>query len=438
MSALKAAASWTKQPLVKLNRFAIFAGLLVPATASAFEVKTAGGGTPLRWADGVVTVHVGLEDDPIVSGSARRAALAAMATFDDELQRMDATVALWDGGGSDSDAPVSIRWVTSGWEDDYQAEALAITITSYDPRDGRIEHASIVVNADRYTWIADDSDAMTHCSGAFDLQTVLTHELGHMLGLAHSDIPEATMFPSVGPCSSGKRRLTDDDVRAVEFLYLDTMLAATPKVIGCSVGADAPGQTGAGVLVVGMIGAALLLRRRLAVAIAPMAAILVAASGPAHATTLRRLSHDELGTGAAVVARGTVVAVASEDAGGNVYTDAHVLVTECWKGACGTMLRVRQLGGETATRATTVEGTTSFAVGAEVVLFLRPRRDGTYTPMGMAQGRFSVVRDRQGRTLELVRDLRELYLAGDVAEDRGGLERIRPEILRRSVNHRQN
>jgi peptidoglycan hydrolase-like protein with peptidoglycan-binding domain len=52
--------------------------------------------------------------------------------------------------------------------------------------------------------------------GACDLCTIALHEFGHALGLAHSNDPEATMFPTyAGPrCSLGA-----DDIRRIQQLY---------------------------------------------------------------------------------------------------------------------------------------------------------------------------------------------------------------------------
>lgn len=53
-------------------------------------------------------------------------------------------------------------------------------------------------------------------AGTIDLVTVAAHEFGHSLGLAHSQVPEALMFPTyAGP----HRALAADDVAGIRALY---------------------------------------------------------------------------------------------------------------------------------------------------------------------------------------------------------------------------
>lgn len=55
-------------------------------------------------------------------------------------------------------------------------------------------------------------------SGCFD--DVITHELGHVLGLGHSVDPNAIMFPSVSQgCLSAPRGLGQDDVDGITYIY---------------------------------------------------------------------------------------------------------------------------------------------------------------------------------------------------------------------------
>jgi hypothetical protein len=62
-------------------------------------------------------------------------------------------------------------------------------------------------------------------SGGFDVETVGLHELGHILGLQHSNVPGSVMFPSVNS-NFTKRTLTADDLAGIQQLYPKRPLAA--------------------------------------------------------------------------------------------------------------------------------------------------------------------------------------------------------------------
>jgi len=76
---------------------------------------------------------------------------------------------------------------------------------AYPPTDGRV-----FFNAD-LNW------SFGAAPGAYDFLTVGLHELGHALGLAHSSIKGAVMWPYTG--MNETRVLQDDDVHGIEALY---------------------------------------------------------------------------------------------------------------------------------------------------------------------------------------------------------------------------
>lgn len=97
---------------------------------------------------------------------------------------------------------------------------LAATfIGYYDQRsDGsyRIFDADIVTNG-RYDWTTlDESDG---CSSEFYMEGVQVHEVGHVLGLGHTDVNGATMYPSVSSCNNGPATIENDDVAGIQALY---------------------------------------------------------------------------------------------------------------------------------------------------------------------------------------------------------------------------
>ena len=407
-----------KRHVLVMSSFCLLGG-----HAFAYQVRTSSTGAPLRWPEGEINVELALEDVPagVAPEDATYAAQQAFWAYTDVIGPISPTVSVAIHGQTKaavtpSDEIATVVWVKEGWDEDYDPNALAVTVTTYDTTSGSIQDADIVVNGS-FTWTASDD-----CEGAYDLQSVLTHEVGHLFGLGHDSEDEAaTMYPSAGVCETMKRDLADSDLAGLEYLYVDV---APPVPLACSV-VPGGGPLLNGVWwVLGLFGVAW--RRRVGAALL----VLFGLIGPARATTVKRLGLEAAGKGARVVARGTVRATTARRVNDRVYTDAELVVSECLKGACGATLTIRQLGGELDGQGTAIVGNADLTTGAEVVVMLRARRDGTYAPLGMAQGVFRVERDAAGDTQSLVRDLRGLELVGDGAE---APERINMKDLRKAL-----
>ena len=96
---------------------------------------------------------------------------------------------------------------------------LAATFTGFFQSRGngtnRITDADIVTNANGFNW----ASAGEACSGEIFVEGVMVHETGHLLGLGHSNVSGATMFPTVSACNNGPASLATDDRNAINDLY---------------------------------------------------------------------------------------------------------------------------------------------------------------------------------------------------------------------------
>ncbi|MAU93451.1 MAG: hypothetical protein CMJ93_04515 [Planctomycetes bacterium] len=82
---------------------------------------------------------------------------------------------------------------------------VAITPISYMLADGRITDADILFNGNQFAFSTDQTP------GTFDVQDVLTHEVGHFIGLDHSPVVSGTMWPYVSQTQWLHRSLSQDD-----------------------------------------------------------------------------------------------------------------------------------------------------------------------------------------------------------------------------------
>lgn len=90
---------------------------------------------------------------------------------------------------------------------------VALTTVTYDKKTGEIYDADIEVNSAQYALTTSQT------TGEYDLRSILTHEAGHFLGMAHSPLSEATMFASYNPGTTDFRTLDPDDVNGICAIY---------------------------------------------------------------------------------------------------------------------------------------------------------------------------------------------------------------------------
>jgi hypothetical protein len=93
-------------------------------------------------------------------------------------------------------------------------------------------NSSGLLDADIVFWDAgfDFFSGSSGCSGGFYIEDVAAHEFGHALGLGHTNVSGATMYPSISYCSTGPRSLHADDIAGVEALYPPSSPPPLPSI----------------------------------------------------------------------------------------------------------------------------------------------------------------------------------------------------------------
>jgi hypothetical protein len=110
-------------------------------------------------------------------------------------------------------APATIMLNTNGRI--CNGSCLAATLTGY-------YSGSTIYDADVYTntkYKFTSSGETDGCSGEFDIDGIMVHEVGHVIGIGHSSVAGATMYPSVSSCNYNNRTLESDDIAAKNDLY---------------------------------------------------------------------------------------------------------------------------------------------------------------------------------------------------------------------------
>jgi len=209
---------------------AVAVGSTLPASAYLKFGYTSGGRSlVLRWPEGrPISYAVGTQGGGGVSAEEFRAAIArAVATWT-AVPSADVTftaAALSDRQPGDNDG-VTLLAFDSRPELDRTLGATSYTI---DATSGTLLEADVFFNAS-FPWAV----STTGQAGRYDLESIATHELGHLLGLGHSAIGEteqlgsgrrvlsagAVMFPiAFSPGNTDGRRLQPDDIAGISDIY---------------------------------------------------------------------------------------------------------------------------------------------------------------------------------------------------------------------------
>jgi hypothetical protein len=112
-----------------------------------------------------------------------------------------------------------------------------------------------------------------------------------------------------------------------------------------------------------------------------------------RATTLVRLSLDQLAAGSDAVARVNFSSAETRWENGTIWTVTTVKVVETIKGNLPAEISVRLPGGRVGHLTATVEGTPRFHPGDDAIVFLKNSPAGGFTVAGWVEGTFRISRD---------------------------------------------
>ena len=321
---------------------------------------------------------------------------------------------------SEPDGRNVLYWTEDGW--DHDPLVIALTSINYYPDTGLIADADIDFNGEEFVWTTSlDAPRV-------DAQSIATHEIGHVFGLDHSEVPDAAMwweyviYPN-GTGETRQRTLHDDDIQGISYLYPcsehkvvvdDEMVSSTgqyscdepffsypdygtdvgPWTASCSSGR---GAGGGAPLCVGLLAILLAVRRRRPTARLPLfalgALLMGLASQPAsHASVSTLTGFEELAASATSAVLGRVTAVEPVLAGNGQVHSLVTLDVEEWVGEDGpATLVLERPSGELPAFGTFVPGDPRFELDRDVLLFLGQRWDGSPGIIGMDRGFFEVV-----------------------------------------------
>jgi hypothetical protein len=212
--------------------------------------KTTTSGAPVRWSQEAIDVVVdqsftdlagpGVYGAAVDAWRATGAVLPSISTHPGQGRKVG-----YDPHGSNENVVV---YAPYGWAK--ANGALAVTVLTFDDMSGAIVDADVLLNGGgRYFSVFDKDESDPSSRGIsiegsggsddgestvaeadsirtsrFDVQNVLTHELGHFLGLGEDfQDSKATMYASTRPGETNKRIVSSGDQGVVSALYAQSM-----------------------------------------------------------------------------------------------------------------------------------------------------------------------------------------------------------------------
>ncbi len=110
----------------------------------------------------------------------------------------------------------------------------ATTTISFVDETGIIKDADMLINATQGMWTVGDSQ------GTHSLEAAILHEVGHVIGLSHSEIEQAVMAPVLSTTEDTDEDLHLDDIDGASTLYEDFSVPVAMMCSTATVGSTGP------------------------------------------------------------------------------------------------------------------------------------------------------------------------------------------------------
>lgn len=178
---------------------------LICFRAEAFSYDFSSSGEKVKWKTTNLQVFLNTQNSSLISSS------ALQTIFSNSLTEWNGISGISVSAVATSSAPSSARNDVYFSSDNglfSGAGVLAVTQVAYHETTGQIFEADIIVN-DNFTFT-------TSALSSNYIGDVLTHELGHFLGLGHSEVSTSSMFFELG---GGQSTVSSDDQLAIKNLY---------------------------------------------------------------------------------------------------------------------------------------------------------------------------------------------------------------------------
>jgi hypothetical protein len=136
----------------------------------------------------------------------------------------------------------------------------------------------------------------------------------------------------------------------------------------------------------------------------------------AAATTLARMTIEQMTRASQLVVRAKCTGNSTGWDAGEIWTFSEFQVEDTWKGTPPSNLTVCLLGGPAGNLASSVPGVPRFQPGEEVVLFLEATRKGDFSVVSWVQGTFRIRRNSRTEEEWAAQDTADFILSGPPEE----------------------